>query len=124
MKYLIAIILSSFSQIISAQTTSSSTDFLAKPYLQLGKNSSLNSLQLLWHAPVSNDVWLAEYKNNDETEWKRSEGQRFSTVAVGSIAPFNVYSTSFTSLKPGTLFQYRVSKNGNVVFTAEAKTLK
>ena len=123
MRYFITIILLFFLQSINAQTNNS-PDFLVKPYLQLGKKSSPRSLQLLWHAPVSNDTWLVEYKNNDEPNWKRSEGQRFSKIAVGSITPFHVYSAGFTSLKPGTTFQYRVSKNGNVVFTSEAKSLK
>ena len=108
----------------SFQAYNQQTDFLVKPYLQIGKMSSPHSMQVLWHATVSNDVWLAEYKNNGETDWKRSEGQYFSTIAVGSVAPFYVYSASFTSLNPGTLFQYRVSKNGKIVFSAEAKTFR
>jgi 3',5'-cyclic AMP phosphodiesterase CpdA len=108
----------------SFQAYNQQTDFLVKPYLQIGKTSSPHSMQVLWHATVSNDVWLAEYKNNGETDWKRSEGQYFSTIAVGSVAPFYVYSASFTSLNPGTLFQYRVSKNGKIVFSAEAKTFR
>jgi len=122
MKYFIAIILLVSTEIINAQTNSS--DFLAKPYLQIGKKNSPQSIQLLWHAAPSGDVWLAEYKNGDESEWKKSLDLTFSTVAVGSVAPFNVYSTSFTSLKPGTTFQYRVSKNGKVVFNSEGKSLK
>ena len=123
MKYFIATFLLFFSLAINAQNSTQS-DFLAKPYLQIGKTPSPQSLQLLWHAAVSNDTWLAEYKNSDETEWKRSAAQTFSTVAAGSIAPFKVYSTSFTSLRPGTIFQYRVSKNGKVVFSSAAKSLK
>ena len=123
MKYYLTIIILIFSQSIIAQTNS--PEFVVKPYLQLGKKASPTSIQLLWHVPVSNnDVWLAEYKNTGETDWKRSEGQTFTIVAVGNIAPFSVYSTSFTSLKPGTLFQYRVSKNGQVIFSSEGKALK
>ena len=123
MKYYLTIILLIFSQSIIAQTNPS--EFVVKPYLQLGKKTSPRSIQLLWHAPVSNnDVWLAEYKNSGETDWRKSEGLIFSTVAVGSIAPFNVYSTSFTSLNPGTVFQYRLSKNGQVIFSSEGKALK
>jgi len=121
MRYFLAIILLVFFQILNAQNSS---DFLAKPYLQLGKTSSPQSIQLLWHAPVSNDVWWAEYKNSDETTWRKAEGQTFSTVAIKNITPFNVYSTTFTSLKPGTTFQYRVSKNGQVVFSSEGRSLK
>ena len=120
MKYLLAVIFLIFFQNISAQDN----DFLAKPYLQLGKKSSPQSIQLLWHSSVSNDVWLAEYKNSDEADWRRSEGQSFLTITVGSIPPFNVFSTSFSSLKPGTIFQYRVSKNGKVVFSSEGRSLK
>jgi hypothetical protein len=123
MKYFIATFLLFFSLAINAQNNAQ-PDFLVKPYLQIGKTPSPQSLQLLWHAAVSDDIWIAEYKNSDETDWKKTAGQTFSTVAVGSIAPFNVYSTSITSLKPGTTFQYRISKNGKVVFTSEAKSLK
>lgn len=123
MKYFVAIILLLLSTVINAQTTTSN-DFLVKPYLQLGKKSSSQSLQLLWHATTSNDAWLVEYKNAGENDWKRSGEQNFSTIAVGNITPFLVYSTSFTSLQPGTVFQYRVSKNGKIVFTSDAKALK
>ena len=123
MKHFIAAFLLFFSLTIIAQN-SPPAEFLVKPYLQLGKKPSPQSLQLLWHTQAANDVWLTEYKNSDEIEWKRSEAPTFKTVAVGTIVPFNVYSTGFTSLKPGTMFQYRVSKNGKVVFSSEAKSLK
>jgi 3',5'-cyclic AMP phosphodiesterase CpdA len=118
-KYILVLIL-----FFSFQAYNQQTDFLVKPYLQIGKDPSPKSMQVLWHVNVSNDVWLVEYKNYGETDWKRTEGLYFSTIAVGSVAPFYEYSTSFTGLKPGTLFQYRVSKNGKIVFSAEAKTLR
>jgi calcineurin-like phosphoesterase family protein len=99
-------------------------DFLVKPYLQIGKNPSPQSIQILWHAAVSNDVWLAEYKNATGNEWVKSENQTSSKIAVGGIEPFLVYSTSFTGLVPGSTFMYRVSKNGKIVFNAEAKAMK
>ena len=123
MKHFIAAFLLFFSLTINAQN-SPAAELLVQPYLQLGKKPSPQSLQLLWHAQGSNDVWFTEYKNSDESEWKRSEALTIKTVAVGTIVPFNVYSTSFTSLKPGTMFQYRVSKNGKIVFSSEAKSLK
>ena len=123
MKYFIAIILLVFLQTINAQTNTSA-DFLVKPYLQIGKKPTPQSMQLLWHAPVSNDSWVVEYKNAGATEWKRSAAQTSSTVAITNIPAFSVYSTSFTSLKPGSIFQYRVSKNGTVVFNSEARALK
>lgn len=123
MKYFIAGFILFFSQISGAQNNTQD-GFLVKPYLQLGQSASPQSIQLLWHAPVSTDVWIAEYKNSTDVDWKRSQDQTVSTIAVGTIAPFNVYSVSFGMLNPGTTFQYRVSKNGKVVFGSEGKSLK
>lgn len=99
-------------------------DFLVKPYLQIGKMPSPESLQVLWHAAVSNDVWLVEYKSIGGNEWIRSEHQTSSKIAVAGVDPFIVYSDSFLGLEPGSTFMYRVSKNGKVVFNAQAKALK
>jgi predicted phosphodiesterase len=81
-------------------------------------------LQLLWHASVNNDIWEAEYKNSNSNDWIKAVKQTSTKVAVAGVDPFLVYSTSFTSLNPGTLFMYRVLKNDKIVFTAEAKALK
>lgn len=124
MRYFITIFLLILSLVINAQNSTAQSEFLVKPYLQLGKKASAESIQLLWHAAVSNDVWHAEYKNKDDAGWRRSEDQVSSTIAVPSIPPFKVFSTTFNSLKPGGRFQYRVSKNGNVVFSSEGKSLK
>jgi len=121
--YILASILFFSSQAYS-QSGNQQTDFLVKPYLQIGKTPSPQSLQVLWHASVSNDVWLVEYKNSGINEWMRSQNQTSSKVAVTGMEPFTVYSASFTGLVPGSTFMYRVSKNGNVVFTAEAKAFK
>jgi hypothetical protein len=120
MKYLLTPIL----LLLIANLKAQQTDFLVKPYLQIGKKPSPQSMQLLWHSTVSNDVWIAEYKNSTSNDWIKSENPTTSKIAVAGIDPFLVYSTSFTSLNPGGTFQYRVSKNGKVVFTAEAKALK
>ena len=109
---------------LSFEAYSQQTDFLVKPYLQIGKIPSPQSMQVLWHAPVSNDVWLVEYKSSATSEWMKSQNQTSSKIAVAGIEPFIVYSTSFTGLVPGSTFMYRVSKNAKVVFSAEAKALK
>jgi len=109
---------------LSFEAYNQQPDFLVKPYLQIGKTPSPGSMQMLWHAPVSNDVWLAEYKNNGSNEWMRSQNQSSSKIAVAGVDPFIVYSASFTGLIPGSTFTYRVSKNGKAVFSSEAKALK
>ena len=109
---------------LSFQAYNQQSDFLVKPYLQIGKTPSPQSMQVLWHAAVSNDVWLVEYKNSGASEWMKSQNQTSSKIAVAGIEPFTVYSASITGLAAGSTFLYRVSKNGKVVFDAEAKALK
>ena len=52
--YFLAFILVFSSQAYS-QVNVQQPDFLVKPYLQIGKTPSPQSLQLLWHAAVTND---------------------------------------------------------------------
>ncbi len=124
MKHYILAFLLFFSIHANTQVNNQPPDFLVKPYLQIGKNPSPQSLQLLWHAGVSNDMWLVEYKSSGASEWMKSQNQTSSRIAVTGIEPFIVYSASITGLVAGNKFMYRVSKNGKVVFDAEAKALK
>src|SRR4030095_8904828 len=103
----------------SFQAYNQQPDFLVKPYLQIGKTPSAQSMQVLWHSGVSNDVWLVEYKNSGANDWMKSQSQISSKIAVAGVDPFTVYSASFTGLEPGSTFMYRVSKNGKLVFDAE-----
>jgi predicted phosphodiesterase len=99
-------------------------DFLVKPYLQIGKQPSAQTLQLLWQALDTNSIWLTEYKNNNSHNWIKAEKQTTTKIAVAGIESFWVYSISFTSLTPGNTFLYRVSKNDKVVFNSEGKALR
>ena len=109
---------------IQAQNSNPNPDFLVRPYLQIGKTPQPQSLQILWHTVVSNDSWLTEYKNSTESNWRKSENQSASKITIAGTNPFTVYHASFEALIPGSIFNYRVSKNGKIVFTAEAKALK
>jgi predicted phosphodiesterase len=120
MKYLQVLVFLFFSTGLTAQQQ----DFLVKPYLQIGKKPSPQSLQLFWHATDANATWVAEYKNNNTNDWIKAINQTTTKIAVAGNEQFWIYSTSFSSLIPGTTFSYRVSKNGSIVFTAEAKSLK
>src|SRR5688500_1706782 len=123
MRYFILGFVLLFSFQAYSQSGNQPTDFLVKPYLQIGRTPSPQSLQVLWHAAVSNDVWVAEYKNSVANEWIKSQNQTSSKITVSGIEPYTVYSASFSGLMPGNTFMYRVSKNGKVVFSADAKTL-
>src|SRR6188474_1332484 len=95
--YILALLL-----FLSFQAYNQQPDFLVKPYLQIGKTPTRGSMQLLWHAAVSNDVWRVEYKSSGTGEWMKSQNQTSSRIAVAGIEPFIVYSTSFTGLEPGS----------------------
>ncbi len=99
-------------------------EFLVKPYLQIGKKASLQSLQLLWHTPVTKDNWQVDYKNANSNHWIKGEKLTTTRLAITGIEPFLVYNSSFASLDPGTLFTYRVLRNDKIVFIGEAKALK
>lgn len=124
MKHYILAFLLCFTIQANTQVNNHQPDFLVKPYLQIGKNPTPESLQLLWHASVSTDLWLVEYKNSVASEWIKSQNQTSSKIAVTGVDPFTVYSATITGLTPGNKFTYRVSKNGKVVFAAATKALK
>jgi predicted phosphodiesterase len=120
MKYLQVL----FFLFLNTGLTAQQQDFLVKPYLQIGKKPSAQSMQLFWHTTDANATWVAEYKNNNTNDWIKAINQTTTKIAVAGNEQFWIYTTSFTSLIPGTTFSYRVSKNGSMVFTAEAKSLK
>ena len=101
--------------------------FIVKPYLQLGDAAKLaqaESLELLWHAEDADADWSVQSKPIDGVAWTDAEAPTWRRVAVESIAPHRVYRASLTGLRPGGLFEYRVSRNGELVFTAQGLARK
>jgi acid phosphatase type 7 len=122
MNCLLAAILLLCSLVSKSQVSDRDSVFIVKPYLQIGANPTESSLQLLWHAPVSGDTWLVEYKNAKDHVWMNAANLTARKISITGAAAFTVYNASFTALIPGQTFLYRVSKNGGLVFTAEAKS--
>src|SRR6478736_8177330 len=89
--------------------------FLVSPYLQIGKNPSATSLQLLWHSADMDKDWLVEYQVG--AAWKKAE-LKFKRVAVTGVDPHRVYNASFVGLDPGKTFNYKVSVAKKAVFTS------
>ena len=107
-----------------AQDKTSPENFVVKPYLQIGRNPSPTSMQLLWHTLDNEAAWTVEYRVNPKDKWKKMEVPTFTRVAVGSNAPRRVYNASLTGLPAGGTFSYHVLKAGKEVFTAQATALK
>jgi len=111
-------------QAIKAQDKKPDDVFIAKPYLQIGREPSAESLELLWHVADVNADWNVEQSADGKTAWKKTLAPVYTRVAVSGIDPHRVYNAKFTSLVPGSIFSYRVLKDNKVVFTAQAKAPK
>ncbi len=96
--------------------------FLTTPYLQIGSEPSSQSLQLLWHATDANAIWTVERKLNDT--WVKAGNPVATHIATVNIEPHIVYRSALTGLTPGSIFTYRVLKNGKEVFSSQAHTPK
>ena len=106
------------------ENNSSSSVFVAMPYLQIGNHPSTQSMQILWHTANVNADWVVEYKNALSDKWLKSVDQTYTTVAVKGTAPHRVYHASLKDLIPGSKFTYRISKDGKIVFTTQAQAIK
>jgi 3',5'-cyclic AMP phosphodiesterase CpdA len=95
--------------------------FIAKPYLQIGNNPSPTTMQLLWHSADDNSVWTVEMQADKNASWVKTAEPKFTTVAVQIITPHKVYNASFTGLKAGGTFKYKVLRDGKEVFVSDAK---
>ncbi|MFM9837169.1 MAG: metallophosphoesterase [Cyclobacteriaceae bacterium] len=121
MKNILLIVLVALSTVTVAQDKNVSDAFIVKPYLQIGRNPSSTSLQLLWHAlDVSTKlVWAVEYRTGTSGAWKKIDIEKYTRVAVGANAPRRVYNAPLSGLTPGSMFNYRILRGGKVVFSSE-----
>ena len=101
---------------ILSQTNSA---FVQLPYVQLGHRTSgrSNELAVAWHAPDDQSVYRLEYRQNGN--WKSAGTLENRRVALPQVAAFRVMSGDLANLKSGEPVQYRVSKDGTVVFESE-----
>jgi 3',5'-cyclic AMP phosphodiesterase CpdA len=107
-----------------AMCQSPSGPFIAKPYLQIGRMPSPETLQLLWHAPDAEAAWAVEYRTKKSGAWKKTDSPTFVRVAVAGIEPHRVYNAALVGLTPGDKFSYRVLLANKEVFTAEGQASK
>lgn len=93
--------------------------FIASPYLQIGREPSAQSLELLWHTSDVDASWSVEQRV--DAKWVKAPAPTSVRVAVGKVAPHRVYQALLTGLVPNRTFSYRVLKNNKVVFTADGQ---
>lgn len=125
MKYIyLSLLISLITMVASGQDKTSSDPFIVKPYLQIGRNPSPTSMQVLWHTTEQDAAWSVEHRVGTKGAWKKSDAPTFNHVAVGSNVPRRVYAASLTGLPAGGTFNYRLLRSGKEVFSSEAIALK
>jgi acid phosphatase type 7 len=103
--------------------------FLVRPYLQLGDAAESSSpasrgLRILWQAEDLDADWALEYRPGTDGSWRPVEPPKWRQVAVPGVPAHRVYRADLRDLGPGPSFEYRVRRDGEVVFTAEGRTPK
>ncbi len=116
-KYLFVLLIVGL-QTVTAQEKKTGNVFIAKPYLQIGREPSAESLELLWHVADINADWSVEYRNGSSGTWKKASTPAYNRVVVSGIDAHRVYHSKLTGLTPGSTFNYRVLENGKAMFSS------
>ena len=100
--------------------------FLVQPYLQLGNapQASDGRLDLLWHTLDADLPWSVSFRSQGETVWRTAPPPAFVRMAIPTVDPHRVYTTTLAPLKPGLPFDYRVLQGVQVVFEAQGLARK
>jgi 3',5'-cyclic AMP phosphodiesterase CpdA len=122
-KYLLLLFFAGIQSVI-AQDKVSENVFIVNPYLQIGREPSAESLELLWHAADANADWSVEVKNAANSPWQKASAPAYNRVAVTGVEPHRVYHSKLSGLTAGGTFTYRVLKNGTPVFSSQGKAPK
>ena len=99
--------------------------FIVEPYLQLGdvpKLAPYEPVRVLWQAPNEPGArWSVDVRQAEGDPWRPAVGAG-GRVITQMKTQFRLFNVHLTRLRPGAEFEYRVSKDGAVVFSAKGKT--
>ncbi len=98
--------------------------FVASPYLQIGLNPTPQSLGLMWQTKDDAGKWELEHKTNNGAWMKMEQPTMAKVIVEKNIAAHCIYRATLSGLKPGSIFTYRLLKDGKEVFSADAKAPK
>ena len=98
--------------------------FIVEPYLQLGdvpKLAPSEPVRVLWQtANEPGAKWSVDVRQDGREPWRPAVTVSGRAIAQPG-APYRLFNVPLTRLRPGAEFEYRVSKDGVVVFTARGK---
>jgi predicted phosphodiesterase len=117
---------------LAAQAAAGASPFIVKPYLQLGDSPFLGETEtyaLLWHTDTARADWHVDVRTPNGTWLEQPTFYRRlvnvpGTESVKGLEPFAIYEGTLGSLKPGADFEYRLKRDGVVVFQATARGRK
>ncbi len=98
--------------------------FLAKPFLQVGAVPKTDRMDLVWLTQDKDAKWTVEVQAQTKGPWKAMGNPTFKLVALPEAPKHRIYATTLHGLKPGAVFHYRVSLDGQTVFQSEGHGLK
>jgi 3',5'-cyclic AMP phosphodiesterase CpdA len=111
--------------LFSAAIAITADPFIELPYLQLGSQpTDPTRMSLLWHSPDTPATFSVRAKPVGSREWTPQTNVTSRRIAVRTIEPHLVYQADLQGLKPGTEFDYEVSRDGEVVFTSRGLARK
>ncbi|HEV8146938.1 MAG TPA: metallophosphoesterase family protein [Bryobacteraceae bacterium] len=109
-----------------ALTLRAASPFVVEPYLQLGdssKQQSPESMVLMWHSAEETPNWTVEVKSGS-SKWVKTGVPAARRIQVPTIETHYVWRAVLSGLKPGTKFEYRVSRAGEKVFESSGMARK
>ena len=110
-----------------AQNAPATSPFVVAPYLQLGDSPSLGATEtytLMWHTDSARAEWRVEVRQTNTARWVEQPTFSARMMNVRGLPAHLVFEGTLGSLKPGAEFEYRVSRNGSVVFQSTGRARK
>jgi hypothetical protein len=95
--------------------------FFVKPHIQLGRcERRLRSLSVAFHVFPSKSKWRVDFKRSDKKKWHDAEVLIKSDFKiVGSVDSVR-YLVKLDDLSAGCVYDYRIWRDDEVVFTSSA----
>ncbi len=103
------------------------SNFIVKPYLQLGDHPLLNdkeNLDLLWVASTNHSKWNLQVKTSSATQWSEQKPAKVAVLSYSVPDKLYLFDNPIENLIPGERFAYKLMENGHQVFSGEATARK